>query len=145
MTAVVLAACHRSTADQTAYMRGFTAPKQEAPIGLPTPAQTYVALDYGKPGEPSLTVKEIAQIETVLREVKPCQRALLRYAFPSNASSGKPMVVIFQIVELPNGYSGSHVFGASNQMYIFNGEVHPTMDTMSDEFAIKHEKCGVAR
>ena len=52
----------------------------------------YLALDYGKPGQPTLTAKEIARIREVLALVKPCQRAMVRYAFPENA----PFVLFFQ-------------------------------------------------
>ncbi|MGC9991168.1 MAG: hypothetical protein ABSD52_02055 [Candidatus Cybelea sp.] len=49
----------------------------------PNPYVTYMAADYSKPGQPTLTANEVAQIREVLALVKPCQVGLLRYAFPA--------------------------------------------------------------
>jgi hypothetical protein len=90
LMAAALAACHRGSSDQTAYMRS---------IHLPSPAPslaawpTYVATDYDKRGHPALTKKQAALIRYTLSLLKPCQAALLRYAFPNNFPG---MVLFFQ-------------------------------------------------
>jgi hypothetical protein len=78
----------------------------------PNPYLTYLALDYGKPGQPALTAQEIAQIREALALVKPCQLTLVRYAFP--AGSGVHLILFFQAG--PHGAS-SHPFGQSSNSF----------------------------
>src|SRR5579875_2251770 len=53
---------------------------------------TYLAINYGKPGQPHLTSGQVKLIRKTLALVKPCQVRFLRYTFPSNASgSGIPL------------------------------------------------------
>ncbi len=68
----------------------------------------YLALDYGKPGQPTLTAKEVARIRKVLALVKPCQRAMVEYAFPEN----EDFILFFQTA------GGSpHPFGESGNAF----------------------------
>jgi hypothetical protein len=82
----------------------------------------YLALDYGKPGQPILTAKEIARIRKVLALVKPCQRALIEYAFPEN-SDWLPFILFFEApsVDSMEGSYG-HPFGQSGNVYYNEGE-----------------------
>ncbi len=64
---------------------------------MPTLPQqpTYLAADYDKPGQPALTPPERALIEKTLAVIKPCQRELLRYAFPERADPDNQLVLFF--------------------------------------------------
>jgi hypothetical protein len=128
--------------DQTQYMRDFARSiKPLSPSPASTVAPTYLALDAGRPGAPNLTPVEIARVWRVLHEVKPCQRALLRYAFPGGDRRNGPVAVFFRIVREENGYSGGHVFGSNNAVYMWDGQVIATMGLESDAEAIAQEKC----
>jgi hypothetical protein len=72
---------------------------------IPSPAPTtaiwpsYAATEYDKRGQPALTRKQLALIRYTLSLLKPCQAALLRYAFPNWRYWGSPrgeMVLFFQ-------------------------------------------------
>lgn len=116
-------------------------------VSKPTPApettlaNTYAAIDAGKPGQPKLTVEEIDRVQEVLYEVKPCQRMLLRYASPDGDRKNGAIAMFFPIVEEGQGYSGSHVFGTTNVIYMWNGRVVATMFTITDRQAINSQKC----
>lgn len=68
----------------------------------------YSASDWDKPGHPALTHAEARSIRAALAMVKPCQRALLSYAFPENKDF-LPMVLFFR--------GNGHVFGQHNVYY----------------------------
>ena len=139
-SAAILPACHGGSADQSSYMRGLALPS----AGIATPEatpRTFAAVDYGKPGQPILTSKEVSQIQGVLSEIKPCQRPLLRYTLLPDAPERRRTAVFFRIVDVGTGYLASHVFGTNNLIYQRNGEVHATMYLWSDKQAIDEEKC----
>jgi hypothetical protein len=72
----------------------------------------YLALDYGKPGQPTLTAKEVARIRKVLALVKPCQRAMVEFAFPEN----EDFILFFQSAggnPHPFGESGNTIYNES--------------------------------
>jgi hypothetical protein len=139
--AAMLTACHRSSTDQTAYMRGFSIPSPGIPALGPAPAPTYVALDYGKPDQPKLTEKEASKIRAVLGKVKPCQRPLVQYALLDGKPPDGRLAVFFRIVQTGREYRAPHVFGTRNEIYLLNGKLHATKDSESDDFAIAHEPC----
>lgn len=82
---------------------------------------TYLALDYSKPGQPILTAKEVARIREVLALVKPCQRALVEYAFPEN-SDWLPFILFFEAPSLDSPGSYGHPFGQPGNVYYNEGE-----------------------
>lgn len=50
----------------------------------------YAAAAFTKPGQPKLTPTEKAKIRWMMARIKPCQRALLAYAFDSNGPPSAP-------------------------------------------------------
>jgi hypothetical protein len=64
------------------------------PFPTAPPWPSYIAGDYDKPGHPDLTKKQAALIRYTLSLLRPCQAALLRYAFPDG--SPHVMVLFFQ-------------------------------------------------
>jgi hypothetical protein len=140
LVVAILTGCHRSTAtEQTAYMRTMAAPSLE-PAETPSLEPTYVALDAGKAGQPKLDASEIAQIQTVLREVKPCQRALVRYIHV-----GDSVAMFFRVESNGHATTMPHVFGTHNEVYWqAEGRVTPTMSDTTDEEAIAIQKCSGA-
>lgn len=86
----------------------------------PSPWPTYLASDFDKSNHPQLSDTEKAQIQLALSRVKPCQRARLRYAFPSNSSFGLPLVLFFE-PKLPT--EAAHVFWTNGTYYKADGEV----------------------
>ena len=100
-----------------------TCPPQNLPY-VPPQWPTYVAKDYDVPGHPALTSNEIAMLREALRKVKPCQRDMLRYAFPSNAKSGIRFVVFFEPWITPT--HPAHVFWTSDVYFKWNGKVFVT-------------------
>jgi hypothetical protein len=77
VTAIVLAAC--SGAGTANSVRVSAAPPYERLATLGPGPPVYVAIDYDKPGHPSLTLEQTRTIKEMLARVKPCQRSLLRY------------------------------------------------------------------
>jgi hypothetical protein len=104
---VCAAACSGSHAASNASPSPAVTPVAQQ-ITSPPAWPTYRAADYRNPGAPKLTPAQAALIRKTLAIVKPCQRALLRYAFPDYSGySGTPppdmrMVLFF------GGY-GAHV------------------------------------
>jgi len=133
---VILAGCRGETREGNQ-----ASPTAEAPLAEATLAPTYVAVDYAKPGQPKLTSRQLVRLRNVLLLVKPCQHPLLRYVIPPSDFKGLPIAVFFRVVPMVNGYSGSHVFGTTNVMYRFDGEVISTMFQITDAQAIATEKC----
>ncbi len=80
------------------------------PAAMP-PWPGYVAIDYGKPGQPKLGAADRSHIGNILDTVLPCQRPLVRYAFAGGSGS---MVLFFEIP--PD--RGAHVFGQSGLIYV---------------------------
>lgn len=133
-----------------------TASAQGSPASTPSRADTswpnYAAVDYDKPGHPMLTPHEVASIRSALGRVKPCQRTLVRYAFPANASSwhGWPSFVLF----FQTDGGGAHIFENAGTMYLtMSGDLYPTSndDPFSEQFEkfglqflINHQKCAAA-
>jgi len=140
LMALALTACHHGSNDQTRYMRNISL-SEPTPAPETTLASKYVAINAGRPGQPRLTLDEIDRVQKVLREVKPCQRTLLRYAFPGGDRKNGAIAVFFPIVQEGHGYSGSHVFGTTNGIYMWNGRVIGTMFTITDKQAIDLQKC----
>jgi hypothetical protein len=70
----------------------------------------HVAMDYDKPGHPSLTESERSTIQYTLAAVEPCQRPLVRYAF-----GGDTGILMFFDGGGPHGIS--HIFGQGNLWY----------------------------
>jgi hypothetical protein len=136
----VLMACHRGTADQTSYMRHFAIPSV-SPLPGQTEAPTFAALDAGRPGQPELTEEERAEVRAVLREVRPCQRQLVRYAVLTWAGGGRRVPVFFAVEELNGEHSMPHVFGSHNEIYMPDGEVVAFPDAMTDRQAIAIQQC----
>ena len=102
-----IACAKTQTANNAAQASPKVTPSLVTPLPpSPNPYVTYLALDYDKPGQPTLTANEIAQIREALALVKPCQRRLVRYAFP--AWSNVRFILFFQ--DNPHG-AISHPFG----------------------------------
>jgi hypothetical protein len=137
--AVLLTACHRGSADQTAYMRN---------IRIPTPTQSpswpsFLAEDYRKFRKPVLTPNEVSLIRKTLSLVTPCQRRILRYAFPSDGGTESPFALFFQ-GSAP--FEATHALWTNNLFYdphdgrIFPGAGdHPKWDGI--QFEVSHTGC----
>jgi hypothetical protein len=61
----------------------------------PAPWPSYAVVDYQRAGHPKLSADELSQLRAALERVRPCQRALLRYAFPSKTWSTASSFVIY--------------------------------------------------
>lgn len=103
------------------------------------PWPSYLATDYNKPGHFKFTDKEAALIKKTLALVKPCQRALLRYAFPSN---GDMHMVLY--VETLQG--NPHALWTNNMYY---NQLTGELDTLPGseprwnglQYDVKHAGC----
>ena len=96
LTALIVwttAGCHRAPYNE-AEVRNMTM-ASISPIPTAPQPPTYLAAEYGKPGQPALTPRERALIRRTLAVIEPCQRALLRYAFPNNADPSTHVVLFF--------------------------------------------------
>ena len=133
---MVAVSCHNAS-------RNAPTQTPDAVTSIPNPAPTtvYVARDYGEPGQPDLRAADIAQLRKVLREVKPCQRKLLRYIVDR---AERPSVEIFFAVKtIGNSTTAPHVFGTRNLYYFdVDGTVKPAMSVESDQHAIADQACG---
>jgi hypothetical protein len=118
VAAALLGACSKvGASDSARHATATTAPvSATAPTAMPT-WPGYVAIDYGKPGQPSLTLADASRVQWALSKVKACQRPLVRYALPGGSG---PVVLFFAIP--PN--SGAHVFGEGDAYYV------PTEDSV---------------
>jgi hypothetical protein len=74
------------------------------------PWPSYLARDYNKPGHFKLTEKEATLIRKTLALAEPCQRAFLRYAFPSNGN-------LHMVLYLENLHGNPHVLWTNNIYY----------------------------
>jgi hypothetical protein len=113
--AAALSACSKTDASNAAAGASPAASAPAAPI-VPAAMRSwpgFVAIDYGKPGQPNLSGADATRIRRVLARVKPCQRALVRYAFPGRWAQA---VMFFAIP--PDG--GAHVFGEGDAYYVPN-------------------------
>lgn len=135
---------------------GGRASAQGSPAPTPSSAHNrwpnYAAVDYDKPGHPTLTPDEVARIRSALARVKPCQRTLVRYAFPANASSwhGWPSFVLF----FQTDGGGVHIFENAGTLYLpMSGDLYPTSndDPVSEQiekfgiqYLISHQECSRA-
>jgi hypothetical protein len=141
-----LCACARGgNATSAQALRPSASPMSLTP-GHPitrTPAPTYLAQDYTRAGRPPLTVDEIGMIRDALAKVKPCQRAFLLYAFPSNPDFGLPLVLFFKE---PDPTQVAHVFGTTGVYIQKDGEVFVTPIGVprvpsSISFDVEHTGC----
>lgn len=113
------------------------------PATPPTPP-TYVAMDYDKPGHPTLTSKEVSRLRGILREVKVCQQRGVRYWLTtSDPGQSYRMKVFFAVQDERGGsYLAGHVFGGTtNEVYLRDGTFVATMREVSDREAIDAEPC----
>ena len=116
----------------------------------PIPWPSYAAVDYNRSGHPSLSRAEVGSIRSTLAKVKPCQRTLLRYAFPPQPNS-LPFVLFF---EPEDGNNGTAVIGEPRTYYLVSdGEVisaSPTdpaaeqIEKFGIQFLINHTRCASA-
>jgi hypothetical protein len=92
----------------------FPALGAEAAIAQPLQSPSYLAKNYRVPQQhPALTAEEAARIRAMLARVKPCQRAFLRYAFPSNGGG----MVMFFLPHPENGTQAPSVLGEGSLTY----------------------------
>jgi hypothetical protein len=101
---------------------------------------SYLAKDYGKAGQPRLSVAEVTKIRNTLAVLKPCQRAFLRYASPKN-SDFLPFVMLFQPSTVSEQKGGDlrptpHILGEGNADYEpWSGEAFVTPYWESDKIS----------
>jgi hypothetical protein len=135
--------CHQSSHDQASYMRGLSGPT------LSPTWPSYAAVDYGRPGHPSLTNQQAALIRKTLALLKPCQADLLRYAFPKGRvgpTSQREMVLFFQP---PDASIYPHVLWTMNLAYKpAEGEAFampvagvPLPKGQGTAYAVVHQSC----
>jgi hypothetical protein len=101
-------------------------------------------LDYGKPGQPALTDAERSQIRYVLGKVRPCQRPLVRYAFPNDDS--EEIVTFFALRDLGagEGVAFTHVIGEPNTYFApWTGEMHVGPIGADDSNAAPQKRLGI--
>jgi hypothetical protein len=95
MFLTVVGCAKPQTARNGAVATAVATPCCLTPFPRPTVWPSYLAENYGKLGHPRLTAHQAALIrKTLALLVKPCQVALLRYAFPANDIS--EVVLFFQ-------------------------------------------------
>ena len=114
------------------------------PIHSPSPWPSYKALNY-KAAHPALSATEEMHVRHILARVKPCQRDIVYYAYPSNSYSGEPVVVFFK----GPSYMWPHVLGGGNEYYKpEEGEVFPGASGGDYDFSlaadIQNEPCKAA-
>jgi uncharacterized repeat protein (TIGR03803 family) len=108
-----ITSCHRAAYNEADVRNMTTAAFTAAPTQTPQP--TYLAVDYGKAGQPALAPRERTLVRATLAVVKPCQRVLLRYAFPENAEPDTRMVLFF--AEPGKPIFDAHVLWQTNLLY----------------------------
>ncbi|HEY1883448.1 MAG TPA: hypothetical protein VGG51_10460 [Candidatus Cybelea sp.] len=140
--AFAASSCHSASPGKTSQAPAAVT-TASALVRTPTPEATtaiYAALDYGKPGQPRLGALAARQIRGVLREVKPCQRRLLRYIV--DEANGQGVDLFFAVQSKGSWFSGPHIFGSHNEVYYQNeGQVIATMQTVTDRQAIEDRAC----
>jgi hypothetical protein len=109
-------------------------------LGIPTAWPSYDAEAFNRHGRPLLTTKEKALIILTLAKAEPCQRALLRYAFPRGR---KGMMVLFFQAPM---YEAPHVLWAGDEFYKpTEGAVFPLPGDNPDwngiQWDVDHTKC----
>lgn len=101
---------------------------------------TYLAADYGKAGEPLLTTSQLRLIRKTLAVIKPCQRELLRYAFPEVHDAQTQMVLFFADPSGPIGEE--HILWQGNALYNENNVIAAPDPIASDiHNDIAHTPC----
>jgi hypothetical protein len=136
-----LASCGHSPAEQTKSDEQLLKEIKHF-AATPTPWPSYLAKDYGKPGQPHLTKMETRLIQLTTAVVMPCQLAFLRYAFPKNQDL-LPMVLFF--ASEPAAWP--HVLWQRKVYYKpVEGEAFPASDTgikfdYSIERDVREAKC----
>jgi hypothetical protein len=99
-------------------------------------ARDSVAIEYDKPGNPSLTFLQRSLILKTLDEVTPCQRPLVRCAvFGPKADD---LILYFAV---PHG-QGSHVFGTAIDVY-FPDRGYDVPIGVGDPHAEQRKKFGI--
>jgi hypothetical protein len=105
-------------------------------------SNSMIAMDYDQPGHPNFTADQAARIRYVLARVKPCQRALVRYAF-----GGIDSLVLFFAVTPGRGL-GTKVLGTGEIYVPSDGTELPMNDNYTEQmqkegiqFDIDHEPC----
>lgn len=77
---------------------------------------SYLAVRYGRAGQPALSTRDAAKLRFVLSRVKPCQRRFVRYAFTDIG-----FVLYFPDLTLPNaphqGIEFVHTLGDAFTFY----------------------------
>ena len=94
---------------QPAQFRNYTF-HPPARVTTPPPWPSFSAEDY-RTFHGKLDRSEVALIRKTLSLVKPCQRSLVRFAFPSDGGTDFPFVVFFQ---------GSAPFEATHALWTHN-------------------------
>jgi hypothetical protein len=114
------------------------------PTATPTPPswQSYRAEDYRTFDKKTLTRSEVSLIRRTLSLVKPCQRPLLRFAFPANGGTNFPFVLFFQSPD--DGWP--HVLWTNNMYYKpVEGEIFPTPGYEPNwhgiRYDVEHQSC----
>jgi len=113
--------------------------RSSQPLPSPTLWPAYKALDY-KTAHPPLSSREERHVRYVLGRVKPCQRDIVYYVYPSDGDANETLVVFFK------GASNSspHVLGDGDEYYDQeDGNVHafPEDRPASLEADIRNQSC----
>jgi hypothetical protein len=136
VTAVALAACSKA-GTVNSVKASATPPYEHLATSAPGPP-TYVAEDYAKPGQPSLTFAQTSAILETLDRVKPCQRSLVRYVV-----SGQGVRDLLLFFTVPHG-QGAHVFGTGMDVYFpDSGVTVPIRQDVSTAQAQERKKQGI--
>jgi hypothetical protein len=106
------------------------------------PWPSYLATDYALPaGHPHLSEPDVAELRSILSQVTPCQRKLLRYTIAKNG----PFVIFFLPTRMP--FTDAYALNQGNVVY--NGydgtaDLSPSVigtDKERLQYAIKHTGC----
>jgi hypothetical protein len=139
---VACSASHPSVGAQSVISPQIVARPKSFPS--PTLWPSYKALDYRTAPLP-LTASEATHVRHILSRVKPCQRQIVYYAYPSNAEETQPLVIFFK----DHRGSWRHVLGERNEAYKqIEGEVFaeaPGRYDYSLQADIRAEPCPGAR
>jgi hypothetical protein len=134
---ISLAACNKASGSNSG--QAAATPPYEHLTGTGPPV--YAAIDYDKPGHPSMTAEQARAVREMLARVKPCQRSLLRYVLDED-------VTLFFAVPLGQG---ARVLGNPGLIYVPESgseipvqENGPEADARAKEgvqWDIDHEPC----
>jgi hypothetical protein len=136
-SAALLTAC----ANRSRTAQAFAHYTFHAPTPTPT-SPSFSAEDYRLFHKKTLTPSEVAMIRKTLALVKPCQRPLLRFAFPSDGDPDFPFVLFFAGNSWPHVLWSNNVYFKTEEGTIFAGASGDApIPRRGIRYDVDHETC----